>query len=171
MTDEKTKLTVANLVGLCEMQPHPEGGYFRETYRSQGAIFSSSDQSKFQGERTFSTGIYFLLPSGSKSRLHRITSDEMWHFYLGGPMTLVQISPEGEMTKVILGQDLMAGQRVQYTVPAGCWFGGYPNPGTDYSFVGCTVSPGFEFQDFEMGNRNELLSLYPHAKDVIYDLT
>jgi predicted cupin superfamily sugar epimerase len=171
MIKGETKLTVNDLVDLYEMTPHPEGGYFKETYRSVGKIFSSSDQEKFQSERHFSTAIYFLLPSGAKSKLHRIASDEVWHFYLGGPMTVVQIFPSGEIKKVVLGQDLKNAQRVQHTVPAGCWFGGFPNPGTDFSFVGCTVAPGFEFQDFQMGDPDELLRLYPHAKELIQDLT
>jgi len=145
------------------METHPEGGYFKETYRSKETIPG--------GDRNYSTGIYFLLPEGTFSKLHRIKSDEMWHFYLGDPLTIVQISPQGKVEEVLLGQDVLAGQRVQHVVPAGYWFGAFPNPGSLYSFVGCTVAPGFDFVDFEMGDRETLLKEYPNAKEIIERLT
>lgn len=160
-----SNVTVEELVKLYDLQPHPEGGYFKETYRAAQTMDTSN------GTRNHSTAIYFLIPEGKKSHLHRIKSDEIWHFYLGDPMTLVQISPEGNVEEIILGSDVKKGQRVQHTVPAGYWFGAYPNPGSRYSFVGCTVSPGFDFTDFEMGKRDELLEQFPNAEKTIAQLT
>ena len=159
------------LIELYQLQPHPEGGYYRETFRDEAVIEKSALPNRFTGDRNISTAIYFLIPEGKKSNLHRIKSDEVWHFYLGGPLILIQISPQGKIDKIILGQDIKNGQRVQHVVPAGFWFGAYPNPQTQFSFVGCTVAPGFDFSDFEMGKRNDLLKQYPHAKEEILFLT
>jgi len=163
-------ITVAELVELYGLQPHPEGGYFKETYRSNGSI-PGAVLPKHGGARDFSTGIYFLLPEGSVSKMHRIKSDEMWHFYLGGPLTVVQIGPSGKTERVVMGQDVKAGQKVQHVVPARYWFGAYPDPSSGFSFVGCTVAPGFDFADFEMGDRAQLLKEYPQAREVIERLT
>lgn len=163
--------TVDQLVKQLELQPHPEGGYYREHYRDSGVIPHAVLSEKFKGNRNYSASIYFLLPKGNFSAMHRIPSDEGWHFYLGDPMTVVQISPEGKVEKIILGQDILKGQKVQHVVPAGYWFGAYPNPGSEYSLVGCTVAPGFDFADFEMGTRAALLKQFPNAKDVIEHLT
>ena len=159
-------ITVDELVKIYEMEPHPEGGYFKELYRSDKTIPGSA-LPEHGGDRTYCTDIFFLLPEGSISMLHKIKSDEMWHFYLGEPLTVVQISPDEELKKTVLGQDVKAGQRLQHAVPAGDWFGAYPNPGSQFSLVGCTVSPGFDFADFEMAGRDQLLKEFPHAKDVI----
>lgn len=166
-----TSPTVDQLVTQFQLEPHPEGGFFRETYRASEKIPHGSLPKRFKGDRSHSTAIYFLIPKDKFSSLHRIQADEAWHFYLGGPMTVVQISPDGKVEKIVLGQDILKGQKVQHVVPAGYWFGAYPNPGTDYSLVGCTVAPGFDFADFEMGNRADLLKQFPQAKDVITQLT
>lgn len=151
------------LVDRFGLLPHPEGGFYKETYRSK------EDMPRFGGRRSVCTGIYFLLTEGTKSRLHRIKSDEMWHFYAGGPLELVQIFPDGTVEAVVLGQDVLAGEKVQHVVPAGAWFGAAPRSG--YSFVGCTVAPGFDFADFEMAKREELLRAFPEAKAAIERLT
>ena len=150
-------MTAQELVNHFELEPHPEGGYFKETYRSE---------KKF-GEHHSSTAIYFLLPNGTKSHLHRIQSDEMWHFYLGDPLTIFEILPDGSTLETKLGQDLKKGEKLQYLVKAGHWFGAIPTKNAKYSFVGCTVSPGFEFRDFELGKKDTLLKEYPRAKNVI----
>jgi predicted cupin superfamily sugar epimerase len=159
--------TAEDLIQLYDMRPHPEGGFYTETYKAIGKITASTEQHKYKGERCFSTGIYYLLPAGSRSKLHRIASDEMWHFYLGGSMTIVELTPAGEVKETILGPNVHAGQKVQYVVPAGNWFGGFPNEGTGYSFVGCTVSPGFDFEDFEFGDKSKLLAQYPQNKTIL----
>lgn len=164
-------VTIAALISLYNLQPHPEGGFFKETYRDAGVIRHDALPKPFTGERNYSTAIYFLLPEGKKSHLHRIRSDEVWHFYLGGPLTLIQISPDGKREQIILGQDIQHGQTVQHVVPKDYWFGAYVNPHAEFSFVGCTVAPGFDFADFELGNRDALLQRYPQAKEDILLLT
>ncbi len=106
---------------------------------------------------------FFLLESGDISRLHRIRSDEIWHFYGGGPLKLVMIAPDGKTAEIVLGPNIEAGEHVQYVVPAGVWFGATPKRGSAFSFVGCTVSPGFDFADFEMGDKNTLKVVFPDA--------
>lgn len=160
-------ITAQELIKLYNLEPHPEGGYFRETYRAEGTIEKDGLPKKFKGARNYSTAIYFLLPEGAKSKFHRLQSDEVFHFYLGGPLTVVQIAPDGKVLKTVMGPDVGAGQKLQHVVPAGHWFGAYPNPGASFSFIGTTVAPGFDFQDFELGRRAELLKQFPQAREVI----
>lgn len=159
------------LITQFDLKPHPEGGYFKETYRSNESILKTSLPDRYSGNRPFGTAIYFLLEHSNNSKLHRLKSDELWHFYLGDPFTLVTISPSGEVNQIVMGQDVLNGQLVQFFVPAGYWLGGYLNKDSKFSFVGCTVSPGFDFDDFELGNREDLLNQFPHAKDIIELLT
>ncbi len=156
-----SKGEVQNIVKRLDLKPHPEGGFYRETYRSAG---------KF-GDKNHSTAIYFLLTPGNFSALHRIRSDEAWHFYSGGSITIVEITPKGDVKRTVIGNDFEKGEVPQYVVPAGNWFGSYLNEGGEYALVGCTVSPGFEFTDFEMGKRAELLEKYPRASEEIVQLT
>ncbi len=113
----------------------------------------------------------FLLPEGQKSRLHRIKSDELWHFHLGGALRLTQISPDGKVEDFILGPDFAKGQRLQHVVPARYWFGAEPELGSGFCFVGCTVAPGFDFADFDLGARAALLSRFPSARETVLRLT
>ena len=142
------------------MMPHPEGGFYSETYRSHEHIAAEALPA-FGGERAFSTAILFLLRQGDYSHLHRIRQDELWHFYLGGPLRLVLLSPEGQASEVMLGSEVLSGQQVQFAVPAGYWFGATPAQGTAFSLVGCTVAPGFDFADFTLARREELERLFP----------
>jgi len=163
----RTKLDIPQrLVEKYHMKPHPEGGFYAETYRAISTVTSS------YGTRAAGTAILFLITPGSVSRLHRLASDETWHFYLGGPMTVVELSDAGVLKKTVLGSDVLGGeQRVQYTVKAGTWFGSYPNKGSPFSFVGCTVAPGFEFDDFELASQAKLLGKYPQHSEEIKLLT
>ncbi len=161
----------AKLAARLNMSPHPEGGYYVETYRAPGHIPASALPPAFDGGRSFSTAIVYLLPEGEKSRLHRLRQDEIWHFYLGGPLRLVQLTPDGVWSEVILGPDIMGGQRVQHVTPAGAWFGAAPKPGAGYSLVGCTVAPGFDFADFEMGVEADLKKAFPALYGVISEFT
>ncbi len=163
--------TADDLIHHLGLQPHPEGGYFRETYKSPVAIPESALPAGSAGARPAATAIYFLLREGDKSRLHRLRFDEVWHFYLGGPLRLVVLSHDGKVEQFILGQDLKAGQELQRVVPAGRWFGACPMPGSVYSLVGCTVAPGFAFEDFTLGDRDGLVRLFPHLHDLITELT
>ncbi|QKZ11734.1 cupin domain-containing protein [Spirosoma sp. KUDC1026] len=158
-------------VDSLSMQPHPEGGYFAETYRSGETVTASALPSRFMGDRVFSTAIYFLLESHHVSALHRIQADEVWHFYAGGPLDVFVIAPAGNLSVIHLGPDLTNGQVFQAVVPAGCWFGSKPAPGTPFSLVGCTVAPGFDFADFELADRATLLAQFPQHQLVIEQLT
>ncbi len=155
----------SKLITTLQLSPHPEGGFFRETYRAKQKIATC------RGDRSASTSILFLLACGHRSRLHRIQSDEQWHFYLGGPLKIIEIDSKGRVCQTILGPDLNRGQVLQHVVPAGRWFGAIPAPRARWSLVGCTVAPGFDFKDFELGNRDELLRAYPHCRCWILKLT
>lgn len=146
-------LTADDIIRHYTMQPHPEGGFFKETYRSTGSIPHTALPDGYDGPRSYSTAILFLLRQGDYSRLHRIRQDEIWHFHLGGALRLVTIAPHGETREILLGPDVTAGQHVQYTVPGGTWFGATPAAGTAFTLVGCTVAPGFDFADFELATR------------------
>ncbi|GAB3177905.1 cupin domain-containing protein [Telluribacter humicola] len=159
-------------VNKYNMQAHPEGGYFAETYRSAEQIPQSALPDRFGGSRVFSTGIYFLLEGHHFSALHQIQSDELWHFYTGDPLEVYVIHPEDGLLEVIrLGPDPERGEVFQAAVPAGTWFGSRPIPGSTYSLVGCTVAPGFDFADFELADRELLLAQYPQHREVIEALT
>lgn len=147
------------------LQPHPEGGFFRETYRASLAIAA------FGGSRSASTAIYFLLAGEEFSALHRLAADEVWHFYAGSALLVHSIDPDGDHSVVKLGQNPEARERFQCVVPAGCWFGSCLARPDTYALVGCTVAPGFDFADFEMARRGELLTHYPQHREVIEKLT
>lgn len=154
-------MAVESLIQQLNLLPHPEGGFYRETYRATGLIPVAEGHEN--QARSFSTAIYYLLPKGSKSKLHRIASDEVWHFYQGGPMTILQLGPKGQVVKTVLGSNLQAGEVLQHVVPAEWWFGGSPNAGTEFSLVGCTVAPGFDFEDLVFGDADALANGYPEA--------
>jgi predicted cupin superfamily sugar epimerase len=150
---------------------HPEGGLFRETYRAAESIPDTALPARYGGPRVASTAIYFLLRDGEVSALHRIKSDELWHFYTGGPLVVSVIDSDGARHDLTLGPDPDAGELLQATVPAGAWFGAAVRPGTAYALVGCTVAPGFEFADFELADRGALLRRYPQHATLIEHLT
>jgi uncharacterized protein len=164
------KATVDEIIDRFGLEPHPEGGYFSESYRSTEVVLRTSLPVRFGGDRCFSTAIYYLLTGGDKSRFHRIASDEIWHHYMGDPLVIVEITKEGEVVETVLGNDLSAGQVPQYVVAAGRCFGARSD-GDGFAFVGCTVAPGFDFGDFEMADRDELLARYPKAGDTIMSMT
>lgn len=164
------KITAEDLVALYGMQPHPEGGFYKETYRAKGLISQRALKDGHAGNRNYSTAIFYLLPKGTRSRLHRLKSDELFHFYLGGPLVLVKISPDGRVEKVRLGHDVASGCQLQHVIPAGTWFGAYPEPSSEFCLIGCTVAPGFDFADFEVGDKADLLNRFPDAAQVIETL-
>jgi predicted cupin superfamily sugar epimerase len=152
------------------MQQHPEGGWFKETYRSEEGIEGDHLPPRFGGERSFSTGIYFLLKGDEFSSFHRIKSDEMWHFYYGGPLNVYVIGDKGTLEIIRLGNNLDEGESFQAVVKAGCWFASRPVDGNSFSLVGCTVAPGFDFADFELANADELAAQFPQQGQLIKDL-
>lgn len=151
------------LIQFLDLQPHPEGGYFRETYRSEGKTHV------YGGERNHCTCIYFLLTAERPSNFHRIRQDELWHFYDGATILLHVIAPSGAYTLHRIGRNLAAGEVPQLVVPGGSWFASEVHDG--WSLAGCTVSPGFDFDDFEMAERADLLASHPEHKQVILRLT
>lgn len=153
-----------------DLIPHPEGGYFREIYRSEEILHEGLPE-RFTGDRCFCTAIYYLLLSGQISTLHKIKSDETWHFYQGSPLELYMISLDGVHTKIVLGNNIAEGEVLQFTVPHGSWFGARPILENSYTLVGNTVAPGFDFDDFEMGNRDELIKSFPQLEQIIIELT
>lgn len=157
-------------VKTLHLEAHPEGGYYREIYRSNGK-FIETNTDEYPGGRSFSTAIFFLLKKGDISALHRICSDEIWHFYAGSPMHIHIIHPEGIYEKKTLGRNYNAGHMFQVVIPAGCWFGATVARGGDYSLAGCTVAPGFDFRDFELADREVMLKTYPTLRGLILLLT
>lgn len=141
-----------------QLAPHPEGGFFRETYRASAVLPGT--------RRSVSTAILYLLEAGQRSTLHRIDADEVWHFYEGDPLQVIELQPKGPAKITTLSRE-----HPQHIVPAGVWFGSIPAPGSRYALVGCTVSPGFEFEHFELGARAALLVQFPDARAQIELLT
>lgn len=149
------------------LQPHPEGGFFKETYRSAETLSSQCLPERFNGERSYSTSIYFLLQKGDYSAFHRIKSDECWHFYDGGTLLIHIIDQQGNYSCIRLGRNVHEGEIFQFVVPALCWFASEPAWGTDFTLVGCTVAPGFDFSDFEMAKAETLSNSYPQHQPLI----
>lgn len=163
-------MTPQNLISHYNLQPHPEGGWYAQSYRSSEIIPAAALPDRFGGDRVFSTAIYFLLEQGNFSAFHRIKSDECWHFYQGDPLEVFIIGLEGQLTIITLGQDSSRGQLFQYVVPANCWFASRPAKESEFCFVGCTVAPGFDFADFELANQTNLCSEYPEYSELILEL-
>ncbi|HLU94093.1 MAG TPA: cupin domain-containing protein [Membranihabitans sp.] len=151
--------------------PHPEGGFYRESYRSRDYIHQDSLPPEYKDQRHYSTCIYYLLTLGNFSAFHRIRQDEIWHFYDGTAIQLHTISPEGQYQKHSIGRNIIYGEFPQLIVPGGHWFAAEVTVPNSYALVGCTVSPGFHFDDFELGNRNELIDRFPKHREVIIRLS
>jgi predicted cupin superfamily sugar epimerase len=159
--------TIIRELGL---RPHPEGGFYRETYRSSETI-AAALPARYGKDRNFSTAIYYLLTPDSFSSLHRLQSDELFHFHLGDPVTMLQLHDDGRGETITLGQDILAGQQLQVVVPRGVWQGMFLNDGGRFALLSTTVSPGFDFADFEIGVRDALTAEYPSSAALIERLT
>jgi uncharacterized protein len=157
--------TAAYWIKKLGLVPHPEGGYFRETYRSGQTIKQVGLPKRYTGKRSFSTAILFLLKGGQVSSLHRLKSDEVWHFHAGSGLTIHVITAKGRYHSIKLGTGSGRGEVFQAVVKAGDWFGATVNNAKSYSLVGCTVAPGFDFADFEIADASTLSRKYPkHGK-------
>lgn len=154
-----------------DLVEHPEGGYFNETHRSVESIPASALPRRYDDARRISTAIYYLIKGNRPSMLHRLKSEEIWHFYAGNPVTIYIINNDGVLSSVTLGPGDDRHQVHQGIIPAESWFGAVVADPDGYALVGCTVAPGFEFDDFEMGDRTTLLELYPQHRDIIERLT
>lgn len=163
-------ITAQQLITKYQLQSHPEGGYYLETYRSKEIMAVDALPGRFKGDRSFSTAIYFLLEGKQFSAFHRIQGDELWHFYAGIGLHIYVIHPGGRGEVLKLGDDLANGYSFQHVVPARCWFASKPADENGFSFVGCTVAPGFDFADFELAEKKLLLKEYPQHEDRINSL-
>ncbi|XP_030538457.1 uncharacterized protein LOC115746707 [Rhodamnia argentea] len=184
--------TTSWIVEKLKLTPNPEGGLYSETFRDTSVLLSRSQlPPRYKVDRPVSTSIYFMLPAGSVSRLHRIPCAETWHFYLGEPLTVLELNEkDGSVKLTCIGSDLVGdNQQPQYTVPPNVWFGSFPTKDytispdgsvlkaaprdaeKHYSLVGCTCAPAFQFQDFELAKRSELLSRFPNLEPMLSILT
>jgi len=153
------------------LAPHPEGGFYRQTYKADLVLPREALPPQFTGPRPASTAIYFLLEQESFSAFHRLRSDELWHFYAGAPLLVHVIGVSGEYSKILLGDDPESGEELQAVVKSGCWFASHVKDGKSFALVGCTVAPGFDFEDFELAKREELTRRYPQHRELIEKLT
>ncbi|MGB0890768.1 MAG: cupin domain-containing protein [Flavobacteriaceae bacterium] len=164
-------MTAKDLINQFDLTEHPEGGFYKETYRSKSEISNENLTPNFVGDRNISTCIYFLLTSEKFSAFHKINQDEIWHFYKGSTLKLHMISPTGEYSFILIGNDLVNNEQPQFVVPATYWFAAEVIQENSYTFTGCTVAPGFDFRDFVLPERKELIKLFPHHKEIITKLT
>lgn len=165
-------LTAKQIQEFLKLQLLPvEGGYFVESYRSKFTLPQPSLPASYPGERPLSTAIYYMLTPDTFSAMHRLKGDEVYHFYLGDPIEMLLLKPGGSAEALLLGQDILAGMRLQFTVPGGTWQGSRLAPGGKYALLGTTMAPGFDAQDYEPGKRDALSAEYPGYAPLIAFLT
>lgn len=165
------KLTAEEIAGKLGLVPHPEGGFYREIYRSEEKIPYQALPDRYRDDKSFATSIYYLITKDTFSAMHRLKSDELVHFYLGVEALIAMMYPNGKVQKMVLGNDITQGDRPQILIPRGVWFGIRVTGPGDYTLTGITVAPGFGFDDFELGKREELISLYPQHSELIKQFT
>jgi len=161
------KNSVNYWINILKLDKHPEGGWYKEIYRSDMVIDKKCFNGKYSGDRNSMTSIYYLLKKNEFSAFHKIKSDEIWHYYDGAPLILYTINENGELNKYILGTDKNC--LPQVIIPANTWFGATTSG--DYTLMGCTVSPGFDFEDFELASRKVLSEQFPQHSEIIRKLT
>lgn len=164
-------MTPEELVRVLDLSPHPEGGWFRETYRSGTPIPAGNLPEAYGGTRSAGTAILYLLTDDAFSSMHRLRGEEMFHFYLGDPVEMFQLKADGTGEVVVLGHDIEAGMRPQVVVPGGVWQGARVRSGGKYALLGTTMFPGFDYADFELGERAALVEQYPEFAERITSLT
>ena len=165
-------LTADKIKSLLNLIPHPEeGGYYVETYRSPHHIPGDTLPEGYKDARPFTTAIYYLLTPDTFSAMHRLPTDEIFHFYLGDPVEMLQLLPDGSGRVVTLGSDILNGTHLQVTVMKGVWQGSRLLPGGQFALLGTTMSPGFERADYEPGMKDMLIKSYPRFRELISALT
>ncbi len=164
-------MTASDLISKLNLLSHPEGGFYKETYRSEELVDKEALPDRFNASRHFATSIYFLLVDNNFSALHKIKSDETWHFYAGNTLEVIEIDAKGQLIITPLGSNVLNGEVFQYTVKAGHWFGSRVKKGGTFALVGCTVAPGFDFEDFEMATRVDLINQFPNHQHIIEEMT
>jgi len=166
-----TNLSAEEVIRLLGLQPHPvEGGFFRETWRSTELIPASALR-RHGATRSAGTAIYYLLTPLTYSALHRLPGDEVFHFYVGDPVRMLQLWPDGSACEIVLGTDLRKGHLPQTVVAAGVWQGSLLEPGGTFALLGATMAPGFDYADYEEGKREPLMAAHPGAHELIRLLT
>jgi len=163
--------TAQTYIDALQMEAHPEGGFFKETYRSHHLIDVTQGSGGTSVQRSVSTGIYFLLEKNNFSAFHKIKSDEMWHFYAGQALEVLELNERGELGCTRLGSDILGGEVHQHVVPANTWFASRVAAGGSFSLVGCTVAPGFDFADFCLADQALLMAAFPQHSQTIAELT
>jgi hypothetical protein len=164
--------TTSDIIARLKLTPLTiEGGYFRETYRATLTISATALPKIYAGDRNASTCIYYLLTPDTFSAIHRVKSDEIFHFYAGDAVEMLELCPNGEARIVTIHNDLAAGHEPQHVVPAGVWQGCRLIPGGNWALMGCTVAPGFNYADFELADRDALSNQYPEHSELIAALT
>jgi uncharacterized protein len=167
-----TRPTAEQIRELLKLDPHPiEGGYFASTYASRSHIAKEALPHGYPGPRLVGTAIYYLLTKDTFSALHRLPGDEIFHFYLGDPVEMLELRPDGTSAVIPLGQDLAAGMRPQHVVAGGVWQGSRLRPGGEYALLGTTMAPGFDYADYQTGARDQLIAQYPGQRERIKALT
>ena len=167
-------LTPQRLIEYFDLKPLPvEGGYFRQAYRADETLPPEALPARYGRDKSFCTAIYYLLTSDpdSFSALHRLPTDEVYHFYLGDPVEMLLLHPDGRSRRVVLGPDVLHGQQVQFVVPRGVWQGSRVIPGGQFALLGTTMAPGFDDADYLGGDRDELIRRYPEQAALIRGLT
>ena len=150
-----------------KMVPHPvEGGFYAETYRASGSVPKEALDG-YPAARSLSTAIYYMLTPGTISAMHRVRGDEMFHFYLGDPVEMLELREDGSGETIVLGQDISSGMKLQHVVRGGVWQGSRLREGGSFALMGTTMAPGFEYQDYETGKRDELIARYPAFAELI----
>lgn len=166
------RLRVDSIIELLNLKPlEHEGGYYAETYVSDEIIPKDALPERYSSDRRACSAIYYLITPDTFSALHRLKSVEIFHFYMGDPVTMLQLHPDGSSEIIALGHDLERGERPQVVVPHGVWQGAFLNDGGEFALMGTTMSPGFDWDDFELGNRRQLIEQYPDREDLIIRLT
>ena len=167
------EMSAAELKKMLQLEPHPrEGGWFRQTWKAEETIpLTALPFERYSGPRAAGTAIYYLLEPGSFSEMHKLASDEVFHFYLGDAVEMLQLGQDGSGKRVMLGQDVAGGQLLQTVVPQGVWQGTRLIGGGQVALLGCTVSPGFDYADYVSGKREELVRGWPEWTEMIEGLT
>jgi predicted cupin superfamily sugar epimerase len=167
----KRGLSADEIIHRLKLEPHPEGGFYRESYRARETIAGEALPLRYESARTMSTAIYYLLTPVAGSAMHRVRSDEIYHFYAGDPIELLLLRESARSELVVLGPDLAGGEKPQVVVPGGTWQGAHLCRGGAWALLGMTVAPGFEFQDFEMGDAEALAAGWPDRAALIRELS
>ncbi|MGF1583637.1 MAG: cupin domain-containing protein [Gemmataceae bacterium] len=161
-----------DIIAKLGLQPHPkEGGYFCETYRSHEGFTKQQLPERYSSSRSANTAIFYLLTPTTCSALHKLNTDEIFHFYAGSPVRMLQLHPDGSGKEILIGPDVLGGQSPQVVVPRDVWQGSFLEEGGEYCLLGCTVAPGFDFADYEDGDRETLTAKYPKFEELIKRLT